>query len=443
MPRWVWLTVVLVLGGVQLSAQLAVELRERVVLPSGDTLLRSRVGQPWWVGIGGGATGMGYVGRLNLPRFEELPERGLLPFRGGFGNGWTAWVLVGWTPPEQRWGAILRLSPIEVWRASARFTPVGTTTGQQYELDLLVRTFLLSASARYTPHWSGVWAGLHFLGGVDARFLWNARERVRTLLHNTERIEEWRLLREQPLPMSLGLHVGAGLDFVVALMGERARVVLSPHVLLQTALPVQRTWGSNWTPLGARVGLQLKVGWDTFREELRRLDTSAISPVLAAEGKPKELPLREQLWVGMPPIAVLLLPQEEQPPPPETVTPPAVPAVRIVPNRIERFLYPSERAVALTPELRRYLDALAEYLRANPQAEVRIVGHTDDFGGGLEETQRISEQRAQAVVEYLVQRGISRARLLASGMGTRQPIADNRTAAGRAQNRRVEIVVVQ
>ncbi len=443
MPRWVWLTVVLVLGGVQLSAQLAVELRERVVLPSGDTLLRSRVGQPWWVGIGGGATGMGYVGRLNLPRFEELPERGLLPFRGGFGNGWTAWVLVGWTPPEQRWGAILRLSPIEVWRASARFTPVGTTTGQQYELDLLVRTFLLSASARYTPHWSGVWAGLHFLGGVDARFLWNARERVRTLLHNTERIEEWRLLREQPLPMSLGLHVGAGLDFVVALMGERARVVLSPHVLLQTALPVQRTWGSNWTPLGARVGLQLKVGWDTFREELRRLDTSAISPVLAAEGKPKELPLREQLWVGMPPIAVLLLPQEEQPPSPETVTPPAVPAVRIVPNRIERFLYPSERAVALTPELRRYLDALAEYLRANPQAEVRIVGHTDDFGGGLGETQRISEQRAQAVVEYLVQRGINRARLLASGMGARQPIADNRTAAGRAQNRRVEIVVVQ
>ncbi len=442
MPRWVWLTVALVLGGVRLSAQLDVELRERIVLPSGDTLLRSRVGQPWWVGIGGGATGMGYIGRLNLPRFEELPERGLLPFRGGFGNGWTAWVLVGWTPPEQRWGAILRLSPVEVWRASARFTPVGTTTGQQYELDLLVHTFLLSASARYSPRWSGVWAGLHFLGGVDARFLWSARERVRTLLHNTERIEEWRLLREQPLPMSLGLHAGAGLDFVVALMGERARVVLSPHVLLQTSLPVQRTWGSNWTPLGVRVGLQLKVGWDTFREELRRLDTSAISPVLAAEGKPTELPLQGRLLIGMPPIAILPLLQEGQLPSPETPTPPA-PAVRIVPNRIERFRYPSERTVALTPELRQYLDALVEYLRANPQAEVRIVGHTDDFGGSLEETQRISEQRAQAVVEYLVQRGISPARLLASGMGARQPIADNRTAAGRAQNRRVEIVVVQ
>ncbi|MDW8225760.1 MAG: OmpA family protein, partial [Bacteroidota bacterium] len=83
------------------------------------------------------------------------------------------------------------------------------------------------------------------------------------------------------------------------------------------------------------------------------------------------------------------------------------------------------------------------YLRANPQAEVRIVGHTDEFGGSFEETQRLSEQRAQQVVEYLVRRGISRSRLLASGVGTRQPVADNRTPEGRLQNRRVEIVVVQ
>ncbi len=420
---------------------------ERRLLPGGDTLVRERRAGEWWIGVGLGTAGSSYFGRLNLPRVPDVPERGLLEFRRGVGAGVGFWLQGEWNPPGQRWGALLQLVPWETWQGSARFEPVGSLTEERYELELRARSFMLSASARYTPGWwrGTLWEGFHFIAGVDARFLWDAKERVRQVLRNTEQVEEWRLAREQPLPMWLGVHVGVGLDLIVALFGERYRNHVTPVVLLQTGLPLQRTWGSTWTPVALRAGINFKVGWEQVHETLRPLDTLAL-PALARATTPElggvvpggvrgERISPEALVVG-----TEAAPAEAQAPAPP---PRPAPQIAIVPNRVQRFSYPTPTAVELTAELRQYLDALAEYLRANPGAEVRIIGHTDEFGGTLEETQRISEQRAQQVVEYLVRRGISRSRLLASGVGARQPIADNRTPEGRLRNRRVEIIVVQ
>jgi outer membrane protein OmpA-like peptidoglycan-associated protein len=319
-------------------------------------------------------------------------------------------------------------------------------TDEHYEVEVDARSVVLSASARYTPGWwrGTLWEGLHILAGIDARFLWSARERVRQVFRYAERVEEWRLQQDQPLPMWLGVHLGVGLDMIVALFGERLRNYITPMVVLQTGLPLQRTWGSTWTPLALHAGLTFKLGWERVREQLLPWDTTA-GPFLAGSSElgPGGVPrlLREERLPPAP-LAVLETPQAETPPE-ESPTPPPTSRIAIVPNRIQRFSYPTSTAVGITPELQRFLDALVEYLRANPQAEVRIVGHTDEFGGTLEETQYISEQRAQQVVEYLVRRGISRSRLFASGVGARQPIADNRTPEGRLRNRRVEIVVVQ
>lgn len=442
MWRWVFLGV----ACVRLVGQMPEwTILERHLLESGDTLVRERHAGEWWIGAGAGTMGIGYLGRLNLPRIPDLPEGGLLQFREGLGAGAGVWVHGEWNPPGGRWGAALQLIPWESWQVGARFRPVGSLTGEEYELEVYGRSLTLSASARYTPGWGRgrVWEGLHLLAGVDARFFWSARERVRQVLRNTERVEEWRLLQEQPLPMWLGVHLGAGLDILVTLLGERYRNYVSPFVLLQTGLPLQRTWGSTWTPLSLRAGLSFKIGWERIVERLHpRIDTAA-APVLA----------RVETRGGVPPVigerlapAPLVLGTEAAPAEqaqPEGLAPRATPRVAIIPNRVQRFSYPTSTAVELTPELQRYLDALVEYLRTNPQAEVRIIGHTDEFGGSLEETQRISEQRAQQVVEYLVRRGISRSRLLASGVGARQPIADNRTPEGRLQNRRVEIIAVQ
>ncbi|MFN5865559.1 MAG: OmpA family protein, partial [Candidatus Kapaibacterium sp.] len=95
------------------------------------------------------------------------------------------------------------------------------------------------------------------------------------------------------------------------------------------------------------------------------------------------------------------------------------------------------------PRLRGYLEALSDYMKTNPSYLLRIVGHSDNFGGSPAETQRISDERALQIVRFMMKSGISRDRLLASGMGARSPVASNRTPQGRASNRRVEITIIE
>jgi outer membrane protein OmpA-like peptidoglycan-associated protein len=94
----------------------------------------------------------------------------------------------------------------------------------------------------------------------------------------------------------------------------------------------------------------------------------------------------------------------------------------------------------LTAEGRTTLDTVAETLAANPSVNVEIQGHTDNFGVPAE-NQALSQSRAETVRTYLVDKGIDASRLTAVGFGDTQPVADNTTSAGRAQNRRIEFKV--
>ncbi len=86
------------------------------------------------------------------------------------------------------------------------------------------------------------------------------------------------------------------------------------------------------------------------------------------------------------------------------------------------------------------LDRFAEGLRSSPNAEVRIVGHTDSTGSDAINNP-LSLNRANSTRDYLMQRGVSGSRIFTEGRGSYQPIASNSTADGRAKNRRVEIFV--
>jgi outer membrane protein OmpA-like peptidoglycan-associated protein len=91
-------------------------------------------------------------------------------------------------------------------------------------------------------------------------------------------------------------------------------------------------------------------------------------------------------------------------------------------------------------EFRRPLNRVANTLAKYPEGYVDVVGHADSTGEAAY-NQRLSERRADAVADMLVDRGVSSARIVARGMGERQPVASNETAEGRARNRRVEILI--
>ena len=86
------------------------------------------------------------------------------------------------------------------------------------------------------------------------------------------------------------------------------------------------------------------------------------------------------------------------------------------------------------------LRGLAAYLQAGPSAAIRIEGHTDGQGEA-DANLRLSQQRADAVAAALASAGLPRGRMRAVGRGEEAPVADDATAAGRARNRRVEIIV--
>jgi outer membrane protein OmpA-like peptidoglycan-associated protein len=94
----------------------------------------------------------------------------------------------------------------------------------------------------------------------------------------------------------------------------------------------------------------------------------------------------------------------------------------------------------LKPEAREKLAKVSGILLAYPDLKLQVEGYTDNIGTD-EYNQKLSEQRAGGVRDYLVSQSVVDANVTAKGYGKTNPVADNSTNAGRAENRRVELVV--
>jgi len=95
-------------------------------------------------------------------------------------------------------------------------------------------------------------------------------------------------------------------------------------------------------------------------------------------------------------------------------------------------------SATITPAFQTALDSVAQSMIQYPNSLIDVMGHTDSTGSESYNLD-LSRRRAEAVANYLVSRGVSRARIETTGYGEQYSIADNSTAEGRAQNRRVEI----
>jgi outer membrane protein OmpA-like peptidoglycan-associated protein len=131
-----------------------------------------------------------------------------------------------------------------------------------------------------------------------------------------------------------------------------------------------------------------------------------------------------------------------EPGPPDNAGCPNRQLVRIVSGKLEMLdtvYFQLDKAII---EQRSYalLDNVAAVLGAHPKLVVQVEGHTDSRGDAAHNMD-LSQRRAQAVVDYLVAKGLARAQLQARGFGATRPIADNATDDGRSHNRRVAFTI--
>jgi OmpA-OmpF porin, OOP family len=96
----------------------------------------------------------------------------------------------------------------------------------------------------------------------------------------------------------------------------------------------------------------------------------------------------------------------------------------------------------LKPESFPALDELVSLLKAAPSMEIEISGHTDNIGS-KESNLKLSKDRAEAVRQYLVRKGISPSRVVSAGYGDTIPVATNETDEGRQMNRRTEVKILK
>jgi OOP family OmpA-OmpF porin len=170
----------------------------------------------------------------------------------------------------------------------------------------------------------------------------------------------------------------------------------------------------------------------------------------------RELCWRDNFWTPATALpecdgAILPPPPVAPPPPPAPapapVAPPAAAPVVVAPvPSSEKVTYAADAffdfdKAVLKPEAKSKLDDLVGKTKDINLEVIIAVGHTDSVGSDAY-NQKLSVRRAESIKTYLTSKGLEANRVYTEGKGKKQPVADNKTAEGRAKNRRVEIEVV-
>ena len=179
-------------------------------------------------------------------------------------------------------------------------------------------------------------------------------------------------------------------------------------------------YGEVLVPVGQRYQIEYL--------SLGHRNTSASVEVPEGPNQDIRLTMRYRRLRPPPPVQI---PEPEAAPQAE----PEAPAERFV---LDGIVFGSGSATIQEESFPR-LDRVVEYMTHMPSSRIRVAGHTDNVGNPRR-NQQLSEQRAQAIRQYLVDHGIDGGRIEAVGYGDTQPVASNDTEEGRQQNRRIEAV---
>jgi outer membrane protein OmpA-like peptidoglycan-associated protein len=181
-------------------------------------------------------------------------------------------------------------------------------------------------------------------------------------------------------------------------------------------------------------GYNYEVWRGTALGAFARYDQASFHPIPSGTSDTTEF-----LVVGFEVRHRFLPPPPAPPPPVVAAAPPPAPVKKKIVLRGVNFDFDKYN---IRPDAAPILDEAAKTLKEYGDVTVSVDGYTD-WIGSEEYNQRLSERRAAAVKDYLVGQGVSATRMTARGFGKTNPVASNETAEGRAQNRRVELIVNQ
>ena len=416
-----------------------------------DTIVVHRKNGDFWFGLYGGSNFIRNFGELrigNTADSDDNPFAKSLNFEGGSGSGYFMGLISEYIPPNKKWAGILKISLLD-----KRFSNTSTSPKNDsifvYKNETELSYLTLSPSARYNFDDEGFYS----FGGIDINLLIDHSSKTIKAFESSERIRETKNTSFDNAQHRLAMHLGIGYDIFMVDVNNRGRIRFSPYLSFETGTKILSDYNSSWNSIVGRLGIQVKFGFDKIKRDTIKFDPLKTPPPVylasAQDERGIEFPSFELL--RRPPaeeIAYVEIPQVKEETEPQDEIEIATPAeeetekVDLVFNGPKRLVYPSSSSVDLTPEMKEYIDELVRYLKENPGVEVRIVGHSDNTGTLVENTRR-SQRRAQKVEDYINSKGIPRGALLTRGQGSLNPIAPINTPAGRAQNRRVEITILQ
>lgn len=440
------------------------------IIDNKDTLRYTRYLGKWWYGAYWNPTFSGFLGNYNFNKISYLPTSTQNPKVEYNTNPTSTLVSLGaiieWNPVRQVWGLGARLHYERLYVNSDHDPEGSQFINRTFNTNVLFNYFGISPYFKYKTPLSGLnlMVGLDFMypGTYEASFF----DRQST---TSQIIDEKVIQYEDEIGLRFGMHGGVEFEFMAMDIQKaklkflnNTRMKIAPFAMAGiTTSPILKSGGSN--PWSVRVGLAIKLGPDEIKSDTIKYDPSPRLDYLAKFEKKIQVKFDgflvrdriESTDLALVDVEQISNQVSEEP----KLDPSALrnrdesqvatslvedekPKIEFKKGFNKTFTYQSSTGTRPDRKLRDFLDELAEWMKNNTNAEIRVVGHSDQVGTPKEIQER-SEARAKEVQRYIVGKtGIPSRRILTTGEGARRPVADIYSEAGKAKNRRVEIIVV-
>jgi outer membrane protein OmpA-like peptidoglycan-associated protein len=385
--------------------------------------------------------------------YDEYDDTLTYPNKSFF-PGFTVGILAEYSVPESRWSFGMKVGILDYFKNETK-NFIGDTLKKEYINTSKFNYVSISPFAKYelSKTHKTIWDGFYGFTGLLFEIPVKAVALHTKAIYNPVRIEETAKYTYKEQLFRANLQTGIGLDIFDLNMEKGARTIFSPFIAFDIGSNVMKDFDSKLFTYNIKMGFSLKLivdkkVFDTLRYvhketpkiNIQIVEESSIDNIREIIENTFEATNIEPIFVSTK--------QDRRAPSLE----PAIPyslgtnkdtnELEIDFDRKYVINFPNSGTdVEISSMAIAFLDKIASFLAENDGSIVAIAGYNDDQGGSTGENQRLSFIRAENAKQKLLDVGIDENRILTYGRGSIQNIAPNTTEEGRAQNRRIEIIV--